>query len=103
MNLITNASEAYGDRAGRIHVQTSVMNATAESLQSRFITQTPPPGRYVCLEVRDAGSGMTDEVLARIFEPFFTTNFIGRGLGLSATLGIVWRPGGTRQRPGPTS
>jgi two-component system cell cycle sensor histidine kinase/response regulator CckA len=97
MNLITNASEAYGDRAGGIHVHTGVMNVTAESLQSRFITLTPPPGRYVCLEVRDAGSGMTDEVLARIFEPFFTTNFIGRGLGLSATLGIVRSHGGTIQ------
>jgi two-component system cell cycle sensor histidine kinase/response regulator CckA len=97
MNLITNASEAYGDRGGGIHVSTGVMNATGESLQSRFITQTPPPGRYVCLEVRDAGSGMTDEVLARIFEPFFTTNFIGRGLGLSATLGIVRGHGGTIQ------
>jgi PAS domain S-box-containing protein len=97
MNLITNASKSYGDRAGGVHVQTSVMDATTESLQSRFITPTPTPGRYVCLEVRDAGSGMTDQVLARIFEPFFTTNFIGRGLGLSATLGIVRGHGGTIQ------
>jgi signal transduction histidine kinase len=97
MNLITNASEAYGGRAGGIHLHTSVTNATAESLQSRFITPAPPPGKYVCLEVRDAGSGMTDEVQARIFEPFFTTNFIGRDLGLSATLGNVRRHDGTIQ------
>jgi PAS domain S-box-containing protein len=89
MNLITNASEAYADRAGPIHVRTSVMYAAADVLQSPYITPAPPPGPYVCLEVIDAGSGMADEIQTRMFEPFFTTKFIGRGLGLAATLGIV--------------
>jgi two-component system, cell cycle sensor histidine kinase and response regulator CckA len=43
----------------------------------------------VSLEVRDSGNGMEPDVLDRIFEPFFTTKFTGRGLGLSAVLGIV--------------
>jgi signal transduction histidine kinase len=33
------------------------------------------------LEVRDAGTGMTAEVLAHLYEPFFTTKARGKGTG----------------------
>lgn len=89
MNLVINASEAIGDRAGAITISTFMQTATSAELQRAVQHPELPGGAYVGLEVRDNGSGIPPETLARMFEPFFTTKFSGRGLGLSAVLGIV--------------
>jgi len=89
MNLITNASEAIGEKSGVIAVRTGVVYCDHEYLREAFAENDLPEGHYVCLEVSDTGCGMTPEVLSKIFDPFFTTKFTGRGLGLSAVLGIV--------------
>ncbi len=89
MNLITNASDAIGDSTGTITITTGLQHCTSEYLQSPFISEHPPPGNYVYLEVADTGCGMNEETTRKLFDPFFTTKFTGRGLGLSAVLGIV--------------
>ena len=55
-------------------------------------------GRVVTT-VRDTGTGIADDVVARIFDPFFTTKTVGEGtgLGLAITYGIVQEHGGTIQ------
>jgi signal transduction histidine kinase len=54
-------------------------------------------GDEVVLEVRDTGSGMPADVLARLFQPFFTTKAVGRGtgLGLATAKILVEHAGGT--------
>ena len=94
MNLVTNASEAVGDKPGVVTVSTSVRECDASYLAETRTSNKPRPGRYVVLEVSDTGCGMDDTVCAKLFDPFFTTKFVGRGLGLSAVLGIVQGHGG---------
>lgn len=89
MNLITNASDAIGERPGTITVTTGAMEATREDLLRSYVDGDLPPGQYVYVEVADTGSGMDQATVDRIFEPFFTTKFTGRGLGMAAVLGII--------------
>jgi PAS domain S-box-containing protein len=89
MNLVTNASEAIGDRDGLIVIATGCREIDAQEAATIFAGQEVVPGRYVTLRVSDTGCGMLPEVQVRIFDPFFSTKGSGRGLGLSAMLGIL--------------
>ena len=72
-NLIFNAADAIA-KSGTITVRSGC------------------DGRDVILEVRDTGSGMSEEVRVRCLEPFFSTKGEkGTGLGLSTVFGIVKR------------
>ncbi|MCP5068824.1 MAG: response regulator [bacterium] len=89
MNLITNASEAIGDRSGVISIRTGLADCDREYFKGAYPDEKLSPGAYAYLEVADTGIGMDADTLARIFEPFYTTKFTGRGLGLAAVLGIM--------------
>jgi two-component system, cell cycle sensor histidine kinase and response regulator CckA len=89
MNLVTNASDALGERPGLITITTCVRECGAEVLAQSRVAQPLAPGSYVVIEVRDTGCGMDESVQKQLFDPFFTTKFTGRGLGMSAVLGVV--------------
>jgi len=89
MNLAINAAEAM-DNKGEVSVRTGTAELDGLRHPNDVLPGTAvPAGRYVFLEVRDAGGGMDPATLQQIFDPFFTTKSAGRGLGLAAVLGIV--------------
>ena len=89
INLITNASEAMGEKAGLITLTTGAMKCDRDVLKDVYMGEDLKEGEYIYIEVSDTGCGMDKETLSKMFDPFFTTKFIGRGLGLAAVLGIV--------------
>ncbi len=95
MNLITNASEAIGDKSGVIALSTGAMDCDRAYLDDinevvrASLDEPLPEGVYTYIEVADTGCGMDAQTIEKVFDPFFTTKFTGRGLGMSAVLGIV--------------
>jgi two-component system, cell cycle sensor histidine kinase and response regulator CckA len=79
MNLVTNASEAIGEESGVVRIATRQEELGADQIATGFAGQALNPGLHAVLEVID---------------PFFTTKRSGRGLGLSAMLGILRGHGG---------
>jgi len=90
MNLIVNAAESIEEgQQGQIKLTSGIQDCDQSSLAASLLEEKPEPGCYVFFEVRDNGCGMSAETLKRLFDPFFTTKFTGRGLGMSAVMGIM--------------
>ncbi|HEX4340593.1 MAG TPA: AAA family ATPase [Polyangiaceae bacterium] len=77
LNLIHNASEAMD---------------TVHDRPRDILIRTGREGNgYVCLSVRDAGTGFKEPNMSEIFEPFYTTKNGGMGIGLAVSRSIIER------------
>ncbi len=89
LNIVVNARDAM-PRGGDLAISLCRVSGVAGS--------APAGGSRpsVAIVLRDAGCGMTPEVLAHVFEPFFSTKPIdkGTGLGLSQVFGFARQSGG---------
>ncbi|MFH1020928.1 MAG: ATP-binding protein, partial [Pseudomonadota bacterium] len=83
-NIILNAAQAMPD--GGV-VDISCYNVRQEDYEG-------DSGNYVCIVIRDNGSGIPAHLLGSIFDPYFTTKEEGHGLGLAVTHSIVAKHGG---------
>ena len=88
-NLVINAIQASSE-GGRLHV-----DARNTVVSREHPVAALEPGRYVRLTVRDNGTGIAPEHLARIFEPYFTTKSAGSGLGLATAYSIIKKHDGS--------
>ncbi len=87
-NLIINAKEAM-KVPGKIIIKGKNI---ALSEENRFALD---PGRYISISIQDTGPGIPSEILPKIFDLYFSTKNEGNGLGLSLSLSIIKRHGGT--------
>lgn len=78
MNLVINARDAM-PQGGEVVVTAWPVRMTEEDAAGNSKRR---PGSYICLSVRDTGSGMDTATQRRLFEPFFTTKAVGQGTGL---------------------
>ena len=87
-NLLVNAREAMPG-GGAIAVSSSVVRLEGEAVNSANPQEAGP--LFVKISVKDAGSGISPEVVVRLFEPLFSTTKkgVGSGLGLSTVYGVV--------------
>ena len=89
MNIFVNAIEAIGDKEGIITVRTGTVSVEKGFLNDAVVIDEIEMGPYCYIEIEDTGHGIDPAIYEKIFEPFYSTKFQGRGLGLSAALGIV--------------
>ena len=88
LNVFINAKDSM-PKGGKINVDVNISTFIKKIKYKDFGELVP--GKYILIEIKDNGTGMSNHVMKQIYEPFFTTKTKGRGtgLGMSAAFGII--------------
>jgi PAS domain S-box-containing protein len=87
-NLVINAQQAMPS-GGQIVIHASNVVLSADEIPGLTA------GRYVKISCTDEGQGISQDAIPHIFEPYFTTKETGNGLGLTSSMFILKKHGGT--------
>lgn len=85
LNILINGLQAIPETGGEITVTSRIERADDESGSTE----------YLCMDFKDTGAGIKEELIPDLFKPFSTTKEEGTGLGLSISQKIIEKFGGS--------
>ena len=87
LSLVSNARDAM-PCGGQLQITTEPVRISPADAQAH---PEAGAGEFICLTVRDTGTGIQPENVRHLFEPFYSTKEVGlgTGLGLATVFGIV--------------
>ena len=92
MNLMSNAIDAFDDLNQNRSYQDIQAAPNVISIRT-FLSERDS----VCIQIRDNGPGIPENIQPRLFDPFFTTKAVGKGTGMGLAISyqiITERHGG---------
>lgn len=83
LNLSINSRDAM-PKGGRLFFSTK--NVILKEPKRKTMGINLPHNNWICIEVKDTGSGIDPTIRDRVFEPFFSTKDMGKGTGLGLSM-----------------
>jgi len=81
-NLLINAKQSM-PQGGTLHID-------ARNIQKGDLIDSPDAMKdWVCITIRDEGTGIPPKIIEHIFDPYFSTKDTGHGLGLAIVNSII--------------
>ncbi|WP_205747205.1 response regulator, partial [Desulfopila sp. IMCC35006] len=88
-NIVTNALESLKGDSGTIEITFGSDYFAKDQFPLYFQDTDLKNGMYSFCQIKDSGQGVSAEDLPKVFDPFYTTKFVGRGLGLALSAGVM--------------